>query len=746
MVRAMSRMAVVGILAVTVAAAVAAGIAFTRGERAPPRVPTHAAEASFTPVPQAAEIENWDAARLTFSLDGSCVAGASEHGLFVWDVATGAVVARFDAETSPFRWGGPRYSIDGSLLASRTAGKVITVIDTATYEVVARLRAPDVNAQPVSLTIGEANDGRPVLATTYYDRLALWDSEDWGLHEPPQPAGVRAMLPMAYAPSERRFVLADSDERCIHLVSADGADPQVIEWPGDDGGGAALRLIVEPKASDAFVARDGEETPSVWELRDGKMVSRGPRLDALRGQEVMLIGGGTQALAWSPGLSATLMRRLDGFQIWDTETGEMIREFGPGVEPHEVVVTPDGSLLAARTGSKWELWDIETGKRMGDLDLAGCAAFEGRVAVSPDGGLVASTAPNGSVLLWDTATARLVADAGDSGHGPPGFFCFSRDGSHLVRSSTQGVTVWRVPSGRREMVIDQAGDTLFGCVALSPDGSVAAVASEGPGVHHSTLRLYDTATGESIRTVLDQSHSVRIRTLSYSADGSRLLVSGHEGKPPGAFGRCRLLLIDARTSRILWERNDCYEPAYGFPMTGDGRYAITQAGGRVQALDADSGETIDESDLGRAPETLQVAADGGMLLFANTSYDIEPVTHIMAPLTWRPIAEKPPPWRRWTAPGPRGRWYARSTNAGIELCDARTGGTRVTFWAIPAPREGTRQTRQGEWLAWTPDGYWTGSDGAEKHMRWRDEEGRPWTADQVPELRDAGRLREALVD
>lgn len=727
----------IGWMLATLAVVGTAGCARTGGSGEAPQAQTNVAQGeahpSLTPVPQVANAHR-DTAHPAFSPDGTRLAGGTDEGLVVWDVASGAVAGRVEGEGASLRWGGPTYSLDGALLAHRLGGPAVRVVDNKTYSVIADLRHPRDDVYLVGLTFGEGEDGRPIVASSYGGRLVLWDSSEGSLTEAPQPETTTAKPPIFYTPSQRLFFMVDAEAERIHVVGADGAPREPIDWPAD------LRIEAQVAGSETLLVRDAERIPSVWELREGEMMQRGPHLRALRGQQAALIGGGTQVLAWSDGRSATGLR-LGGLQVWDGVAGTLLREFGEGLEPLQVVSSPDGRVVAVRSWDDWTLWDIITGEQMAELDLVERPTDRGHVAVSPDGATVVSTAADGAALFWDTAGARLVGDE-EGAHDC--WFRFSRDGSTLVGADREGVVVWDARSHRWTATItpdDQDGRTDAMGVDVSPDGGLVAVAFDGRDVHHSTVGLYKASNGALVRSLIDATDWIRIRTLAFSADGGQVLLSGHEGKP---LGNCRLLLVDAETGAILWERNDCLVPAYSFPFMDDGRHIITQAGGRLRALDVHTGDVVDERDPGHSINMLQMAADGKMLTYGATSGGAEPSTEALEPLTWEPIAEKPLPAGQLIALGPKGEWVARSHLVGISLLDARAGAVKATLWA-PAMRDEERGVGwDGTWVAYTPEGYWTGSDGAQEYLRWRDEDGRLFAAEEVPWLEDAAKVRAAI--
>ena len=59
---------------------------------------------------------------------------------------------------------------------------------------------------------------------------------------------------------------------------------------------------------------------------------------------------------------------------------------------------------------------------------------------------------------------------------------------------------------------------------------------------------------------------------------------------------------------------------------------------------------------------------------------------------------------------PDGRWLAGATDWGATVWDARSGATLVSFGMA---------ANGGDWIAWTPDGRYDGSDNAGRLLAWR---------------------------
>src|SRR5262249_22636581 len=105
---------------------------------------------------------------------------------------------------------------------------------------------------------------------------------------------------------------------------------------------------------------------------------------------------------------STLVTSAGGFEgparFWDTQTGELKKEFadkGHGAQP--VALSPDGSILAAG-GKTVKLWDVRTGKLL--RELFGHLKLTYSITFSADGRLLVSGGSYGTTNVWEVATGR----------------------------------------------------------------------------------------------------------------------------------------------------------------------------------------------------------------------------------------------------------------------------------------------------------------------------------------------------
>ena len=252
-------------------------------------------------------------------------------------------------------------------------------------------------------------------------------------------------------------------------------------------------------------------------------------------------------------------------------TGSVLRRSRLIPEGRFIGFTPDSRRLLVTSGETTSyVLDAHTFRRLRSLPISGAAALshvsavaafgrdDGRVDLvdlrsgalrplgsatgkviglgfSADGKVLATTSDDGSVDLWDVATAsHRETLTGHSGAavGP----VFSPDGATLYTASDDGsVLVWDV-DGRRRLgrpfefapAARAGGDTNgasngAGAVAVSPDSSLFVTS---PGPHRVTLW-----SARDLKVVGELHGPVsELQSLAWSHDGSMVAATGNEGR------------------------------------------------------------------------------------------------------------------------------------------------------------------------------------------------------------------------
>jgi DNA-binding beta-propeller fold protein YncE len=260
----------------------------------------------------------------------------------------------------------------------------------------------------------------------------------------------------------------------------------------------------------------------------------------------------------------------DTISFVDLETGEEVVRRDTGRAPHEIAVSPDGSLAAIVSyrdadfvGNSVHLFDIAKAEETGVIDLG------------------ESRAPHG--IKWMPNTEYVVVTA---------------------EESEEVAILW--PTGKRvneRIATDQEGSHM---IALSPDGLMGYVANIGSG----SFSVVDLIRMEKVRDV-DAGEGTE--AIAVTPDGETIVVGNNESRS--------IMTFDAES----YERTGIIETD-GVPI----RIEISPDGRTMAVSFADTGEVafyrMDnlkprgrvELDEGSTPVTLLYAPDGKRLFAAAT--------------------------------------------------------------------------------------------------------------------------------
>jgi WD40 repeat protein len=222
-----------------------------------------------------------------------------------------------------------------------------------------------------------------------------------------------------------------------------------------------------------------------------------------------------------------------GVRLHDARTGGLLRVLGD-VGDRNVVFSPDGRSLTAagfHMDKLVALWDVQTGKRL--RTFAGQTEWEAdATAISPDGKLLASTATDKQILVWEIATGNLRLRLKDQPFRVSSL-AFSPDSAMLAGGGgDRSVRMWDCATGQLRKSFEGQGDWIC-TIAFSPDGKTLASGScdwgfhrghdwprpAARGVEKCEWRLWDVDSGKLLRTVNEDG---RMLSLAFAPDGKSL--------------------------------------------------------------------------------------------------------------------------------------------------------------------------------------------------------------------------------
>jgi WD40 repeat protein len=383
--------------------------------------------------------------------------------------------------------------------------------------------------------------------------------------------------------------------------------------------------------------------------------------DATTGEEIRALDGHTAkaSAVFTPDGKRAVSASQDGRAIvWDLATGQPLRTLAAGTGPlGAVAISRDGARALTGGSGTILLWDLETGVVLASLEGHAGAVYS--VDLSPDGSQAVSGGADGTVRLWDLASARERIRRDE--HAALTLVRFLAGGERIVCGTAAGrVAVWDAVSGAdfslgethanvfavsssgerlltgvadfvlRDLALAElrlfAGHTSYlHSLAFSPDGKRAL-----SGSLDQTLRLWDVATGVRIRPPGSEvGHEGRVLGMAAAADGRTVLSAGVDRS---------VRLVDAASGREL--------ASFLFSQSMEG-CAFCAGGRRAVAVDAAGGLHVLDLEARR-----EVASYGG---------SPEGLTSAVARV----------------AVSPDGKWALASQGSALALVDLETGTHRL---------------------------------------------------------------------
>jgi WD40 repeat protein len=513
----------------------------------------------------------WNAARervwdVAFLPDGShLVSGGDDPVLRVWDAATGKLAREIGSDLA--ETGRIAVSPDGNHLATIGQRRAdppsqvwqgddfVRLWDLKTGKLLRRLPVPPGATHPnfpAGLNaLAFTQDGKSLLVGGVDRAVRVWDlATEAEPRRIPEAAGIPGRL--AVSPDGKRLAVVTvsvgtiprpnppgivplrrppgdsillAPSECFHFRDLEtGRDP----GPTAHAGGVTLSAL-SPDGRLAATACAGPEI-LLWDATTGRLLRR------LSGHEKEVM-----ALAWVDGgrtlLSAGTDRTL---RTWEAATGKEIRnvpargnvkiEWPAG--PHgKAAFSPDGKLLAVVDGEGGiVITETATGKEAHSLGVRSGAASH--ISFAPIGGALLIVTTESLVYSWDTREGLELRKCEVRGPSFAPYLLFDApadaavtpDGKVLALNREDGTLVTVETATERVVHFLQRQDQLQTRLAISPDGHTLAW---GGGSVNSRVILYEMATGA--RRLSLTGHADRVLSLSFSADGRKLLSGSEDG-------------------------------------------------------------------------------------------------------------------------------------------------------------------------------------------------------------------------
>ena len=503
-------------------------------------------------------VEKWPDVVQTMAFDGSgktLATGSYDRSARLWDVATGKLTRVFRGDS--FGKTGHSAPINGLAFANQEQWLVTVsddgdarVWDVATGKTVRvwnQNGGAQKNASGLTLTcVAVAPDGQTVaVGSGGFNRSAgsdafLWNATSgatqYKLHVNNYDAGVNAI---AFSPDGKTLLAGIStyskyDDPLILWDVASGQ--RVKTFAGHAkmlGAATSVQFAADGKS---FLSGSGDETVRLWNVAAGKTVRRfaGSSLVNWRAE-----------LSFDGQMTATGLENGD-VRVCDAASGRLIKNLkGLEQEIYGLKFSPDARLVAASAGLKVMVWDVQSGRAIGE----GKSGFN-------------------HSLAWSADSSRLLAvyqDGYDLFAVSPGEI--SKIGNHYVQRlhsatlSADGKRVYAAHLYTKLLVMDTQTDAPLTTwalpaepteIVLSPDETLLA------SLRDNTISVWNARSGAAVASFGAPDVAALAFDQSARGDAKTLVTLGANGA---------LRFFDARSGKALPDAS----PTAATPFLAGGR-------------------------------------------------------------------------------------------------------------------------------------------------------------------------------
>ena len=449
---------------------------------------------------------------LAFAPNGKTLAFTRADTIILWDVSARREQARLEDATNKGKVFYLAFSPDSKLLASAGENKTINLWDVTTYKELNRLRAHTSAVTGVAFS----PDGKTLASSSNDKTLILWNVADSKFLRRLEGHGDY-VYSVAFSPDGKTLASGSNDRTIILWDLTLAISSTASKLPRLQGHTDAVAKVAFAPDGKTVASASNDKKIILWEA-----ASRN-KLATLEGHNAVVTD-----LSYSPDGKILASTGADKKVIlWDVMSRNKLAELSDGSaadgtasvsqEGYNLAFTPDGKTLATTSpGGKIMLWEVASRSKLAELSEAQTVVTS--LAFSPDGKILATGGDK--VILWDMSNRTKMAELTKQPFEVIISLAFSPDGKTLATGrQDKTIVLWDVAS-RKELAQLKGYTDAVTSVTFSPDGKTLASASKDK-----SILLWDVAT--RVRLVQLQGHTAGVNSVAFSPNG-QTLVSGSD--------------------------------------------------------------------------------------------------------------------------------------------------------------------------------------------------------------------------
>jgi WD40 repeat protein len=302
---------------------------------------------------------------------------------------------------------------------------------------------------------------------------------------------------------------ADLREVSLPLVDLTGADLNTSLFA--ESTNEIYKVVISP--DNRLIANGtGDGTISVWQIDTSQKIFSGQERSGI------ILG-----LAFTSDSKKLIVSSLDKhIEIWDVESGLRLQSWSSIAPIYNIALNNDDRVLAcAGTDGSVLLWDIATCKILSEF--IGHTKQVIDVAFHPQGKLLASSSADATIKLWDIATGKCIQSF--VGHTQlVATISFNAAGTQLISSGFDAlVKIWSLQTGQCIGTLQGHSKSVSESF-FDPNGQFIISGSQDR-----TIRVWTLAAGEWECSKILQSHQNIIWSIALNSTGTTLVSSDHDG-------------------------------------------------------------------------------------------------------------------------------------------------------------------------------------------------------------------------